>query len=1081
MDELTGILIILVIGILAAGPVAFIMTLVLFNRVGRLEQKIHGLMTGRQTETPPGYQPVAPPKPVIPTSAPAVSVATVTTEPKTSPAATESYWPVKTAERPSVIEEKSVPVPPKPVVPVVPHEPVPTVSKVPLPLPTVKPVIEKLKIPRVGLEQMIGTIVALVAGVITVIVGVAFFLKYIYVNAYFGPTARVCIVAAGGAAALIIGELTRRRSYEIVAKGVSAMGFVLLYTAVFSASRVYMLIDTSAAFMLAIAITAGAMTYAVVLNEVIIAFLSLLGGYLSPWVISSGQNLAIPLFSYLLALAVGAVGCAMFRRWRAVNWIAMVGTYLLYTGWFEKFYTSGQMTLTLTWLGVFGVLFLVQPILYGLVRKVAARSEDVGLVVANSAAVFYYLWRILYAEHQQAQALAAAIVGLVHLALLGVVLVRCREDRKLQAALGVLGTALVTTAIPLYFSALNPTLLSWSVEAVALTFIGIRYRSLWTKAMAFVVGAIAAVGLFYHLPLHGAEAFRIVYNAPFGTWVFVCAALLVCHAMWRCMSEAQDEEGRFTTQAYYAAGVLLTALGCTLEWMTYCDRSIENRQEGQAALLLGIMVIAAVLMAALLARPLSPKGGLVRTVGMLTAFFGSIFTLIAMMNVYYDAFRLFANRPFAIACGYAAVILLAAWWMRRTADDAPYKKQVVAGMGLLALAVVFVLLAEQGYWYWYCRNEYIQPIAQWQASAVHTVAISWAVYGILLLAAGLGYGRIWLHRLATLIAIASAFILLTSIPLHTNGTFRFMANLPFTAWIIVAAMLLAGQGLWRLVKIPCRAEGRIMAQVYYAVGILLGAAGWAMEWDAHCRWHVTGPAGDANFLLGVILLMAFLVIMFLLRPLPPAGVLVRSLGVLAGLLGAVVVVYAMADVHTAAFTVFFNLPFAIAVVFVAAMLTGAWLVYRAATADPQWTSVSSALLLAGLTLVWILLSQEVYYFWSCRNTFAGPVEDWRFSAQMYMSVTWAVYGAVLVVGGFVFRARGVRYLSLILFAVLLGKIFLKDTITLRIEYRIAAFLTTGLILVGVSFVYQFLKKKGFFEDGNKVSDIQNQEMQKCGD
>ena len=80
-----------------------------------------------------------------------------------------------------------------------------------------------------------------------------------------------------------------------------------------------------------------------------------------------------------------------------------------------------------------------------------------------------------------------------------------------------------------------------------------------------------------------------------------------------------------------------------------------------------------------------------------------------------------------------------------------------------------------------------------------------------------------------------------------------------------------------------------------------------------------------------------------------------------------------------------------------------------------------------------------------------------------MSVAWAIYAAVLVIGGFVFRARSVRYLSLLIFAVLLAKIFLKDTVTLRIEYRIGAFLTTGIILVGISFLYKFLKKKGFFD------------------
>ena len=1057
MELLEVMLVLLAIGALVLGPVAFILTLTLLNRVGKLEEKLRERMTGRPPEAAPRPAPL-PFTPPMPAAAPPIAppvAAAMAVSPKAPPSvAAESHWPVQVA--PPQVEKSIEPAPIMPLPLQMPSPKPPTQTP-----PTAKPI--KPAVPRVGLEEKIGTTVALIAGIITVIVGVGFFLKYVYEHAYFGPTARVCMVAAGGLTAMLIGEITRRRGYEIVAKGVTAMGFALLYVAVFSASRVYMLIETQTAFVLAMAITAGAMTYAVALNEVVIAWLSLLGGYLSPIIISTGQNLAMPLFSYLLALGLGALGCAMFRRWRAVNWIALVGTYLLFTGWFEKFYTPAQMTLTLTWLGVFGGMFLVQPILYGVVRKVAARAEDVGLVVANSVAVFYYLWRILYAVHPQAQAIAAATVGLAHLALMAAVILRCRQDRKLQAALGVLGTAFLTTAIPLYFSALNPTLLSWSVEAVALTFIGIRYRSVWTKTMAFIVGAIATAGLFYHLPLHGDETFKIIFNASFGTWLFVSAALLVCHALWRFLAEAQNEEGRFSMQLYYGVGIVLMAAGCVLEWSAYCDRFIENSQHGQSALLLGIIGIAAALTAVLLARPLCPKGDLVRMAGMMAALAGSIYTAIAMMGVYHEAFRLFANRPFAIACGYAVVVLLCAWWVRRLNAETPSHKPWAAVLGMMGLALVFVLLAEQGYSYWYCRNAYSQPIADWQASAAQTVAISWAVYALFLLAAALRFDKLWLKAAAVLSAGLSAAVLLLAVPLHTGGAFRFMQNLPFTAWVAVAAALLAGHGLWRLIKTADANESRLMAQVYYAAGVLLAAAGWTMEWQAHCRWQVAGRIGDANFLLGMIVLLAAMIPVFLVRPLTPRGLLVRTLGVLTGLAGAVFVVCAMEDVHTTAFALFFNLPFGIAAVFVAAMMEAVRRLRQVGRSEPQWLPVASAMLLAGLVLVWILLSQEVYYYWACRNTYAGPVDNWRFSSQMYMSVAWAIYAAALMVGGFAFRVPSVRYLSLALFTVLLAKIFLKDTTTLRVEYRIAAFLTTGLILVGVSFLYQFLKKKGFFE------------------
>jgi len=51
---------------------------------------------------------------------------------------------------------------------------------------------------RFSLEQRIGTRWILIAGIITVIVGVGFFLKYAYDSGWIGPTGRVVIAAFSG-------------------------------------------------------------------------------------------------------------------------------------------------------------------------------------------------------------------------------------------------------------------------------------------------------------------------------------------------------------------------------------------------------------------------------------------------------------------------------------------------------------------------------------------------------------------------------------------------------------------------------------------------------------------------------------------------------------------------------------------------------------------------------------------------------------------------------------------------------------------------------------------------------------------
>ena len=85
------------------------------------------------------------------------------------------------------------------------------------------------------------------------------------------------------------------------------------------------------------------------------------------------------------------------------------------------------------------------------------------------------------------------------------------------------------------------------------------------------------------------------------------------------------------------------------------------------------------------------------------------------------------------------------------------------------------------------------------------------------------------------------------------------------------------------------------------------------------------------------------------------------------------------------------------------------------------------------------------------------VANWKFLSDMYISVMWAVYAAILMMVGFWRKAALLRYISLGLFGLLLAKVFILDMSTVRSVYRIAAFFATGVTLVGVSYLYQCLK------------------------
>ncbi|MHC4158953.1 MAG: DUF2339 domain-containing protein, partial [Planctomycetota bacterium] len=67
--------------------------------------------------------------------------------------------------------------------------------------------LAKISKPALLLEQRIGTRWVLIAGIITIIVAMGFFLKYAYDNDLIGPLGRVVIAAVSGLIALAVGEI----------------------------------------------------------------------------------------------------------------------------------------------------------------------------------------------------------------------------------------------------------------------------------------------------------------------------------------------------------------------------------------------------------------------------------------------------------------------------------------------------------------------------------------------------------------------------------------------------------------------------------------------------------------------------------------------------------------------------------------------------------------------------------------------------------------------------------------------------------------------------------------------------------
>jgi uncharacterized membrane protein len=605
------------------------------------------------------------------------------------------------------------------------------------------------------LEQRIGTRWVLVAGVIALIFGVGFFLKYAYDNRWITPVTQVLIAAVMGLAALAVGELTRRWGYGFVARGVTAMGFAILYATVFAANRWHRLIDAPPAYVLACVITAAAMAYAVGLNEIVAAILALVGGYFTPVIFSMRQEVPTGLFSYLLILSIGAMLCAYWRRWTAVNILAFLGTYSLYARWFDWFCGPNMperprlLGIAAVWLAVFFLVFLLLPIFHTLLRRTKSQLADVVLLPINAVIALYYLWNLLGDHYRTTLALCSLALGAAHIVMAAVTMMRCREDASLRQVLLVIGLAAATLAVPLYWERYAvPT--AFAVEAMALAAIGIRYRSFWVQGAAAVVMGTALAWLVRLWPMH-TEPFRVVFNPEFGTWCLVAAAILAGHLLYRFSRQANTilASGTAVSDVLYAVGllVLMAAVSAELSYHNMLNQAFVVRHD---SFVRQMMLVFPSFTLLFVVRPICPRGLLCRVVASALAATGAAYLVVNYLHLHFGPFTILANVDFGTAMVQIAVLFSGRYLIRRFEHMEGYRTAIAAAFGLAGVVVLCIILTEE-IWLFFRWGE-VGEASEWQAQM--WISVMWAVYGTTLMIVGF-----W-RRIRTLRYMALALLCL---------------------------------------------------------------------------------------------------------------------------------------------------------------------------------------------------------------------------------------------------------------------------------------------------------------------------------
>ena len=342
------------------------------------------------------------------------------------------------------------------------------------------------------LESVIGGRWFLWVGIITITFGVAFALKYY--SEWIGPGARVTLGALAGLALLGTGEHLRKKGLRHYAFVLSGGGVLILYLSIYAGYNFYSLLSQPPAFILMTVVTAGAVLLAVRQNALPVAVLGLVGGFLTPVLISTGQDNQVALFSYVALLDAGVLAVGYFKRWRTLDFLSFAATVLMTFGWAVIHYDQSKLWTTFFFLSFLFALYSLLAVFHNVLPRRRSRWFDVALLASNATLYFAAIYGMLYvAGYERALPAAVALVVAGYFAALAVAArERCAEDRLLAYAYVGAAVTFLTAAVAIQLE-LQWVTIVWAVEGLMLTWVGLRSGESAARRAALGVFGVAAL------------------------------------------------------------------------------------------------------------------------------------------------------------------------------------------------------------------------------------------------------------------------------------------------------------------------------------------------------------------------------------------------------------------------------------------------------------------------------------------------------------------------------------------------------------------------------------------------------------
>ena len=1004
------ILILLLIGI----PIALVIWLIaravgagqsideIRRRLGSLESEVSRLKRGI------GH---APPAEAVPREMPSVAATAAAQvaqpEPVTAPA----------QPAPPRIAPERVPAAPAPPPIAVPAAPVSAPRLAPGIMPEPRPALEPARtlVPAINWEQFMGVKLLAWIGGLAAFLAVAFFVKYSFDNNLISPEVRMALGFAAGLGLLIGGVVMSRKEYAVLAHTLCGTGVVILYAVTFACRSIYHfeffgLIPT---FMLMVLITATAFFLAVRLDAMVVVILGMLGGFLTPVLLSTGQDNPFGLFGYIAILDAGLILVAVHRRWLFLVALAAAGTIFMQIGWAgeffsrERYFEGDKIFIALAVLLGFNALYLAAAWWAKRRGQLDWWLTGAKLGLAATALVFT-VWFLSFEPLAQRPWLMFSFVFLIDLSVAALVLL----DEKAAlaqplAGLAVFGLLALWTGDSLTNDLLNAGLTFYLLLAVLHSAFPVwRQRRRGVNAASWETQLFPPLALVLVL----IPIFRLA-EISFAVWPVVLLMDLLAIGL-----------AVLTASLLSVLAVLVLTLAATGALIFKIPETLTGLPT--PVFLIGAFAVFFVAVGIWLARKFAPEaltgnlklnedlalpGNLAAQLPILSVVLPFLLLMMATLRLPLTSpspvfglallllvLMLGMTKLFSLdwmpAVGLVCVAALEATWHFTRFNPADPAQTLTWYLVFLAIFCVFPFLF---------LSKFSDKVVPWAAAAMAGPLQFFLVHRLI----KAGYPNEMMGLLPAAFAVP-----------------------PLLSLVMV------------LKNIPAATKAR-MTQLAWFGGVALFFITLIFPIQFDRQWITIGWALEGAALL------------WLFHRVPHAGLRLAGAGLLVVAFARLALNPAVFGYHARSATAIFNWYLYSYGMVTVCLFAGAWLL---APPRHQILRVNAPPILTGLgaVLAFLLLNIEIADYFSEPGSTLTFQFSGSFARDMTYSIAWAMFALVLLVIGIARRARAPRYAGLALLGVTILKLFFHDLARLDQLYRIGAFVAVAAIAMLASFAYQ---------------------------